>query len=169
MAHVLIIYSDRSGHTELMAFAIAQGAKDAHAQVTAQNVNDTTPKDLLEADAIILGSPTYYGLPNAELKKLLDDSVVYHGELQGKIGGAFSSSANIAGGNETTILALLQAMMVHGMIIQGNASGNHYGPVSINAPDHRVRNQCYAYGKQVAVLAHKLANVKELPTAKLEK
>ena len=169
MPNILIVYSDRSGHTELMAYAIAQGAKEAQAEVTVKHVRDTNVKALLEADAIILGSPTYYGLPSSDIKKLLEESVVYHGELEGKVGGAFSSSANIAGGNETTILALIQAMLVHGMILKGSVTGNHYGPVSVNAPDHRVRNECFAYGKQVAALAKELTKEKELPTVELEK
>ena len=72
------------------------------------------------------------------------------------IGGAFSSAANIGGGNETTILSILQAMLIHGMIVQGNPKGDHYGPVSIGSPDERVKKQCRELGQRVASLVKKL-------------
>jgi NAD(P)H dehydrogenase (quinone) len=92
-----------------------------------------------------------------EVKKLLDESVAHHGGLDGKVGAAFSSSANIGGGNETTVLAILQAMLIHGMVIQGDPEGGHYGRVSIDAPDRRVEVECKRMGKRVAALVKKLA------------
>jgi len=83
--------------------------------------------------------------------------VRHHGSLSGKVGGAFSSAANIGGGNETTILSILQAMLIHGMIVPGTADGDHYGPVSIGAPDERASKQCRALGERIAELAEKLA------------
>ena len=80
----------------------------------------------------------------------------FHGRLAGKVGGAFSSSANVGGGNETTIRGILDALLIHGMIVQGVAAGDHYGPVSIGKPDERASNQCRIYGKRVAELAAKL-------------
>ena len=52
-------------------------------------------QDLLKADGIILGSPTYYGTMAAEMKAFIDRSVKYHGKLEGKIGGAFSSGGGL--------------------------------------------------------------------------
>ena len=80
-----------------------------------------------------------------------------HGRLDGKVGAAFSSSANIGGGNETVIISLVEAFLVHGMVVQGIPKGDHYGPVSIGAPDDRVAKQCKALGERVARLAAKLA------------
>ena len=94
--------------------------------------------------------------PAAEVKKLLDDSVGLHGQLAGKVGGAFSSSANVGGGNETTVMALIQALLIHGMVVQGSASGDHYGPVAIGDLDDRSRGQCAALGRSIAALAVKL-------------
>jgi NAD(P)H dehydrogenase (quinone) len=87
---------------------------------------------------------------------LLDESVEFHGSLEGKVGGAFSSSANIGGGNETTIMAIIQTMLIHGMIVKGTSKGDHYGPVSIGKPDARVERQCRQYGKMIAKLVKKL-------------
>ena len=86
----------------------------------------------------------------------LYDSVSFHGKLDGKIGAAFASSANIGGGNETTILDILNAMLIHGMIIQGDPQGDHYGPVAIGAPDARAIRECVRLGTRVAKLVKKL-------------
>ncbi|MFW6062442.1 MAG: flavodoxin domain-containing protein, partial [Planctomycetota bacterium] len=102
MAKMLICYYSRTEHTHRMAEAIAEGAKDAGGvAVDVRDVDEVSARDLPDYDAIVLGSPTYYGTMAADLKKLLDDSVRLHGQLQGKVGGAFSSSANVGGGNET--------------------------------------------------------------------
>ncbi len=61
----------------------------------------------------------------AEIKKFIDESVKFHGKLEGKVGGAFSSSAQIGGGNETTIMDILKTLLIHGMIIQGSSKGDH--------------------------------------------
>jgi NAD(P)H dehydrogenase (quinone) len=154
---VLVVYHSRTGNTKRMAEIVAKGAKEAGGEVTLKDVNETRPKQLLDYDAIVIGSPVYYGSMAAEIKKLLDDSVEFHGQLEGKVGAAFSSSANIGGGNETTVLDILNAFLIHGMVIQGIPAGDHYGPVSIGAPDARVTKQCQALGKRVVALAQKLS------------
>ena len=117
-----------------MAKAVAKGASQVRkAKVEVKLVDKVQPKDLRSYDAIIMGSPTYYGTMAAELKQLIDESVAFHGKLSGKVGGAFSSSANVGGGNETTVMDILKAMLIHGMVIQGSATGDHYGPVSAYA------------------------------------
>jgi len=157
MPSVLIMYYTRTGNTEKMARLIEEGAKEAGVTTSVKPVSDVTIDDLEAADGIVMGSPTYYGLPAAELIKLIDDSVKKHGRLEGKVGAAFSSSANIGGGNETVILAIIQAMLVHGMVVQGIPKGDHYGPVSIGAPDDRATRQCRLLGQRVGALVTKLA------------
>jgi len=100
--------------------------------------------------------PVYYGTMAAEIKKLLDESVAHHGKLAGKIGGAFASSANVGGGNETTVMDLIKALLIHGMIVPGSAKGDHYGPVAIGKPDNRAQNECKKLGRLVATLTVKL-------------
>jgi NAD(P)H dehydrogenase (quinone) len=156
MAKILVTYYSQSGNTKTMAEVVAEGARAAGAEVTLKEVEHVIAQDLLKFDGIIIGSPTYYGLLASQVKELLDQSVQFHGQLAGKVGGAFSSSANIGGGNETTLLSILQSLLVHGMVIQGSAAGDHYGPVSINIPDERVRKQCQALGRRVAELTIKL-------------
>jgi len=156
MASVLIVYYSRSGNTKAMAGSVAQGAEEAGAQVTVKKVSEASPDDLIAADAVIFGSPTYYGLPAPKLLDFIEKSVRYHGRLEGKVGGAFASSANVGGGNETTVIALIQALLIHGFIVQGNPSGDHYGPVSVGKPDARVEGQCRELGSRVAKLASRL-------------
>jgi len=156
MSKVLIAYFSSTGNTQKMAELVAQGATDAKADVTLRPIQEVHAADLLDYDAIVIGSPTYYGAPAAAVRQLFDDSVKLHGKLEGKVGAAFTSSANIGGGNETTLLAILQSMLIHGMILRGNSKGDHYGPVSIAAPDTRVEKQCRELGRRTAELADKV-------------
>jgi NAD(P)H dehydrogenase (quinone) len=157
MSKILICHYSRTGHTEHMAEAIAEGARQvAGATTTVAAIDKVAPRDLLACDAVIVGSPTYYGTMAWQIKQLFDESVSLHGQLAGKVGGAFASSANIAGGNETTILDILNALLIHGMIIQGMPMGDHYGPVAIGDVDKRARTQCVHYGKTLAELTVKL-------------
>lgn len=152
MAKVLIIYYTRSGNTEELAKLIEEGIKSEGVDSVLKKVQDVDPKEMLEYDGIVVGSPVYYGTMAAEIKKLFDDSVKFHGKLDGKIGAAFSSSANIAGGNETTILDILAVMLIHGMIIQGDPKGDHYGSVSISTPDERTKLNAVRQGQRIAKL-----------------
>ena len=157
MAKVGVIYYSRTGHTEKMAQFVLEGVKKEKIEVEIKKVEDTKIEDLLEWDGIIVGSPVYYGIVAAPIKDLFDRSVKYHGRLEGKVGGAFASSANIGGGNETTVLSILQMMLIHGMIVKGTSEGDHYGPVSIEEPDKRVESQCKALGERVAKLVKRLS------------
>ena len=157
MARVLIVYYSRSGNTQKMAEAVAEGASGVTgAETDVRKVSATTPEDMLAADAVIMGSPVYYGTMAAELKKLIDDSVKFHRQLTGKVGGAFASSGAEHGGSETTIVDILLALLVHGMIVQGDAEGDHYGAVAVGKPDSRSLASCRKLGQRVAELAVKL-------------
>ncbi|OQA90898.1 MAG: Flavodoxin [Elusimicrobia bacterium ADurb.Bin231] len=156
MIKVLIGYYSRTGNTKKMADFVAKAVLDEGAEVSVKPVTEILPDELISYDGIILGSPTYYGLPAAEVKKLLDESVILHGKLDGKVGGAFTSSGNLGGGNETTILAIIEAFLIHGMIIQGTSKNDHYGPVAIGAPDKRAEKQCHELGKRVVRLIKKI-------------
>ncbi|MFH1029986.1 MAG: flavodoxin family protein [bacterium] len=153
---VLIIYYSRSGITRNMAEEIERGAKDAGAEIKLKETKSAGNEDLLWADGIIIGSPVYFGLPAAEIKKIFDDSLAVRGKLENKIGAAFASSHHPTGGKETTILSILQSMLVHGMIVCGDplSSGGHYG-AACHEFDERARKECYWLGKRVAKLAGK--------------
>jgi NAD(P)H dehydrogenase (quinone) len=157
MPKALISYYSRSGNTKKMAGYIKEGISSVEKmEVTVKKISDTALEDMLNSDVIIIGSPTYFGVMTAEVKELMDKSVKFFGKLNGKIGGAFTSSGAIAGGNETTILSILQGFLIHGMIIQGVQKGNHYGPVAIGAPDEAAMKECISYGKLLGQLAVKM-------------
>lgn len=156
MAKILIVYYSRSENTAKMADLVAAGVKETGADAEVKKVEDTQVDELLNVQGIILGSPTYYGTMAAEIKQFLDESVKHHGKLVGKVGGAFSSSGGLAGGNETTVMNMLKAMLIHGMIIPGNVDGDHYGPVAVGEPDKRSAGQCKIMGKIIASLTLQL-------------
>ena len=157
MAKILIVYDSETGHTEKMAFAVAKGAKQVKGvKVEVKKASETSAKDLVEADGIILGSPTYYGLISARLKKLIDKSVKVHGKLEGKVGAAFTNSGGTASGAETTLMSMVQALLIHGMIIQGRANSKHYGAAAVGAPNKEDLKSCMDLGKRTASLVMKL-------------
>ena len=156
MAKILIAYYSRTGNTEEMANIISDALKQEGDEADLKNIHEVSVDSLLEYDGIILGTPVYYGAMAGDVKKLLDDSVKIHGKLQGKAGGAFSSSANIGGGNETAITNILNALLIHGMIVQGDPQGDHYGPVSINNPDSRVKENCQRFAQRFSALTNKV-------------
>lgn len=148
----IIIYYSRGGTVKEMAGIIGEEIRNHGVEVKIVFSEDIKPKELLEYDGILMGSPTYYGTMASEIKKLLDDSVSFHGKLDGKVGGAFSSSANVAGGNETTVISILEGLLIHGMIIQGDPKGDHYGPVALGKVDSRCKDNCLRFAKRFAAL-----------------
>lgn len=152
---VLIVYDSKTGNTEAMAHAVAEGVEAEGVEV--EKVDAASVDDLIAVDGIILGSPVYYGLPSAAIKKFIDDSVKYHGKLDGKVGGAFASAGGTHTGAETTIIALNEALHVHGMVIQGTSGTNHYGAASVGAPDDGDKENCRKLGARVASLVKKIA------------
>jgi len=157
MAKILIVYESKTGNTEKMAEAVAEGAKQiAGTEVVLKKVGKATIDDLLDADGIIMGSPTYYGQMCGTLKAFIDQTVKIHGKLKGKVGGAFTNSGGTACGAETTLLSILGTMLVHGMVVQGNSDNKHYGAASVGAPKKQDVEICQELGKRVAALAAKL-------------
>ncbi|MFP4081831.1 MAG: flavodoxin family protein [Candidatus Aminicenantes bacterium] len=156
MAKVLVCYYSRTGNTEKMAEKISEVFQTEGLEVDLKRVEETDISHLLQYHCVVIGSPTYYGSVCWQVKKLLDESIKYHGKLQGKIGGAFSSSTNVGGGNETTILGILNALLIHGMIVQGEPKGDHYGPVSLGAPDDRALKNCERYAQNLSQLIKKI-------------
>ena len=156
MSTVLILYYSRSGNTEEMAKAVEEGVKSEGIKVVRKKVTRADLKDLLKADGIILGSPNYYGTMAAEMKAFLDKSVQYHGKLEGKVGGAFSSGGGLGGGVETTVLDMVKSLLIHGMVIQGDPRGSHYGTVSIGKPNAAAKRECKKLGEKVARLVKRL-------------
>lgn len=156
MPKALVCFYSRTGNTEKMAVRIADRLKAEGLEVDLRKAEAVDVDDLPSYHCLVFGSPTYYGTIAWPLKKLLDESVKYHRKLKGRVGGAFASSANIGGGNETTIVDILHALLIHGMILQGEPTGDHYGPVAIGRPDERVFKNCDQYARNLAALTKNL-------------
>jgi NAD(P)H dehydrogenase (quinone) len=155
---VLVVCDSKNGNTEKMAFAVVKGAENAGAQVFLKRVDQVTNQDFLEVDGIIMGSPTYFGQMSSRLKHIIDDSVQVHTRLNGKVGGAFTSSGGTASGAETTLISIIQAMLIHGMIIQGNAEKQHYGVACQGEPKPEDLKNCEELGARVSVVIQRLKN-----------
>jgi len=136
MVQVLVAYSSRSGNTEKLARAVARGAERAGGRVVCKRAADTTKEDLVEADAIVLGSPVYFGTATAEMKDLIDRSVGVRRKLRNKVGAAFTTAGHHTGGKETTLLSMLLAFLIHEMVVVGDPieTGGHYGIACLGAP-----------------------------------
>ena len=141
MTKVLVLYYSSWGHIEAMAYAVAEGAKEAGADVVVKRVPElmpaevtkamhykldqpapfAKPEELADYDAIIFGSSTRYGMMAAPMKHFLDQTgaLWMKGALVGKPAGVFTSTATQHGGNEASILSFQTALMHHGMIIVG--------------------------------------------------
>ena len=154
---MLVAYYSACGNTEKMARLVAEGARGLGLDVDVLPVDKVDAPKLKEYAAIVIGSPAYYGTMAAQVKTLLDSTAEIHGMLAGKVGGAFSISYHAGGGNETTVLDILRAMLVHGMIVVGDPGGDHYGPVAIQTVDARAEKMCRALGIRIGELASRLA------------
>lgn len=153
---MLIVYDSRTGNTEKMAHAVAKGVEAAGVEAVLKKIDDAKVDELIQVQGLILGSPVYYGLPTAKIKEFIDESVKYHGQLEGMVGGAFCSAGGTHTGSETTIVALLEALMIHGMVVQGTSAKNHYGAASVGAPDDNDVEVCHRMGERLAKLVKKL-------------
>jgi len=156
---ILIMYFSRTGNTKKMAEDIAKGVREIpDVDCVIKPVQDVTKDDFLSADGIIVGSPVYFGTMAAEVKKVFDDFVGIRRKMGDKIGAAFATSGDQSGGKETTVLSILQAMLIYGMIIVGDpldATG-HYGVSCRGAPDTQTSLHAVKLGRRVALLVKTL-------------
>jgi NAD(P)H dehydrogenase (quinone) len=161
MPRVIIVFYSKTGNTEEMAKAVEKGITSGGGEVVRKHVDETHVDELPAFDGIIIGSPTYFGTMATAVKRFVDESIKYYGKLEGKVGGAFANSGALGGGNETTVLDILKALLIHGMIIQGRSEGgDHYGPVSVGKPDSARIGACEEYGRRIAHLVRKIARQK---------
>ncbi|MHA1838372.1 MAG: flavodoxin family protein [Candidatus Ranarchaeia archaeon] len=157
MPKILVGYDSETGNTKTMAEEIAKGARQVNGvNVEVKHVNDIQPEKLLDFDGIIIGSPTYFGVMSAPVKTFFDKSIAVYKKLDGKVGAAFTSSGGLACGAETTIRSIIDAMLIHGMIIQGDTGPNHYGAAAQKNPSEKDKETCRRKGERVAKLVMKL-------------
>ncbi|OON63060.1 NAD(P)H:quinone oxidoreductase, type IV [Massilia sp. KIM] len=141
MAKVLVLYYSSYGHIETMAKAVAEGARAAGATVDVKRVPETVPEEVAKGahfklqqdppvatvaelenyDAIIVGAPTRYGRMPSQMAAFLDQTggLWARGALNGKVGGAFTSTATQHGGQEATLFSIITNLLHFGMTIVG--------------------------------------------------
>ncbi len=149
----LVVYDSVTGSTEKMAMAIGHGMQRTGLDVGIKYVKDALLSELVSADAVVLGSPTYFANMTNRMKRFIDESVKIYRDnlgLKDKIGAAFTSSKGL--GSEMTLLSLILAMFVHGMVIVGHQSGE-LGAVSLGRPDEKCIAECEAFGERIGNLA----------------
>jgi len=156
MAKILVLYDTRSGNTQKMAAAVAEGARSLpDVEVTLKHVDEAQSSDLFEHDGIAVGSPTWCGGLSWKLKKFFDESTCVWGKVEDKVGCAFSTSGGLGGGNEITCLSILSVLMNYGMLIFGvtdySAPGvtAHYGAVAVGAPSEQELASCRILGAKL--------------------
>ena len=159
---VLVLYFSKGGNTRRLAEAIAEGVNSIEGAtvklITTQNV---TKDDFIESAGIIAGSPVYFGSMAAELKKVFDDFVSVRKQMEDKVGAAFTTSGDPTGGKETTLMSILQCLMIYGMIIAGDpmSATGHYGTACVGVPDTDTIENGKKLGRRVAQLVTRLQGV----------
>ena len=141
MSKLLVLYYSTYGHIEAMAQAVAEGARSTGASVDVKRVPETVPDaiaksahfkldqtapiatvdELVQYDAIVVGAPTRFGRMPGQMASFLDQAggLWVRGALNGKVGGAFTSTATQHGGQEVTLFSIITNLMHFGMIIVG--------------------------------------------------
>ncbi|MEW6102366.1 MAG: NAD(P)H-dependent oxidoreductase [bacterium] len=161
MIKILVAYSSYGGNTERLAKAVKEGVESSGCSCIIKRVSDVVDGDFKEADGIIAGSPTYFGNMTAELKDMFERFVSLRraGGMEGKIGAAFTTSGHPSGGKETTMLAIIHAFLIYGMIVVGDpiSSGGHYGVACSGSPSQKDLDDAKKLGMRVGELAKKLA------------
>ena len=156
---VLVTYYSKSGHTKKLAEEIVRGVREVpDVACLLKTISEVTKEDFINSDGIIAGSPVYFGGMAAEMKAVFDKYIGIRKNMEDKIGAAFATSGDPSGGKETTMMSIIHAFLIYGMIIVGDpldATG-HYGVSCVGAPDNHAADNAAKLGKRVALLVKKL-------------
>ncbi len=125
---VLVTYHSATGNTEKMAQGVAEGAKAVLGTlVVLKRVGDVTENDLVSADAVVVGSPVYFGNMSGEVKTFFDNwskfGLFRDRKMRNKVGGAFATGASVSSGKEVTMLTIFAAMFINQMIVVSGGGG----------------------------------------------
>jgi NAD(P)H dehydrogenase (quinone) len=122
---VLIAYYSKTGNTQKMAEAVAKGATSVDGTIIIlKSVEETTHDDLLQAHAIILGSPVYNANVAPKVQEFLSGWPFEGAPMKNKVGAAFVTAGGISAGEELTQMNILQSMLIFGMIVVGGPDWN---------------------------------------------
>jgi NAD(P)H dehydrogenase (quinone) len=136
-AHILIVYYSAQGHTQAMADAVAKGARSVSGvNVKLLSVAEATTKDVLAADAIVVGSPVYNANVAPEVQKFINNWPFESAPLRDKIGATFVTAGGMSAGEELVQMNILHSMLIFGMIVAGGPDWQQpFGASGIVAED----------------------------------
>lgn len=191
--NILIVYHSRLGATQKMARLIARGVESVKdCEAILRTVPEVSPNadelglpesgepyveldELAACDGLILGSPTRFGNMSASMKYFIDStsSLWMAGSLSGKPAAVFTSSSSMHGGQESTLLTMMNPLLHHGMLISGLpysepelsktvTGGTPYGASHVAGSNNNnpisddEKSLCIALGKRIAELTIKL-------------
>jgi NAD(P)H dehydrogenase (quinone) len=160
---VLVTYYSKNNSTRLMADAVARGVESCKdIQLIFKSIEQTSQEDLLQADAILLGSPVYNANAAPEVLEFIRRWPFENKALKDKLGAVFVTAGGISAGEELVQVNLLHAMMIYGMVVMGGdewtaafgaSAITHESPFDIDATkkiDTIFLNKGVALGKRVA-------------------
>mgnify|MGYP003841650373 FL=1 len=117
---VLIAYYSQSGNTKTLAHAVEEGAKSVvGVRVLLLPIDQVSNKEVLEADAIVVGSPVYNANVAPEVQRFINAWPFEGRPLKNKLGAAFVTGGGMSIGEELVQLNLLHSMLIHGMLVLG--------------------------------------------------
>ena len=156
---VLVLYYSKSGNTKKLAEIVAGGVESTGVKAVLKNTDEVTKDDFLNSSGVVAGSPVYFGVMAADLKRIFDEFVGTRKKMENKVGAAFATGGHHSGGKETTIFSILQCMMIYGMIVVGDpmSATGHYGVACLGAPDKQAEEDGFKVGVRVAELCERLA------------
>jgi len=158
MTKILVTYFSVTGNTKALAKAVIEGVKSVSGvECVVKTVSQTTNNDWLSADGIIVGSPTYFGQMAAKVKLMFDKTEKIYHQLEGKVGGVFTTSGGAGCGHEMTNISILTAMLVAGMVVKGTTRGPHFGPFAVGESQSIDLENAKAYGVMIAELTCRLS------------
>lgn len=134
---VLIVYHSETGNTETMAQSVQEGALSVDGvQVVVKTVEEASTQNLLDADAIIVGSPVYNANVSPPVSEFLSSWPFEGQPLKGKIGAAFVTAGGVSSGEELTQMNILQSMLIFGMLVMGGPDwSTPFGASAIRGDD----------------------------------
>lgn len=119
-ANILIVYFSLTGHTQIMAEAVMEGAsKNENVNVKILSVEDAKISDVIESDAIIIGSPVYNANTSPEIQKFINKWPFKDSPMKDKVGAAFVTAGGISAGEEIVLMNILKSMLIFGMVVVG--------------------------------------------------
>lgn len=193
MTKVLVLYYSKRGNTQKMARLMARGIAsvagcEAILRTVASDLPDAEPpadvivteQDMIDCDAMILGSPSYFGNMASPLKRFIDTTgnLWFSGVMEGKPAGVFATASSLHGGQETTLINMMIPLLHYGMLLVGlpyseksllytQSGGSPYGAThwaeveSNRGIDANEKQLCLAQGKRIATIAQQLKTTQD--------